>query len=156
MDALSYLIDDQIISVTGLENTTNKTHPAGDTNIDALLTTKKGTRIVLQSFDQKEYGIHDICLYGTKASAVISEYGMFLVEMPARASQFAGIKQLDARQAHSLRVPLSATKDALAHVIECYEKHRAPVSSAASGVTTLSVLDAIATSARRGGGKTLV
>lgn len=143
IDALSYVIDDDIVSAIGSENAVNKTHPAGDPNIDALLTTKKGTRIVLQSFDQKEYGIHDIRIYGTKGSAVITDYGTTLIQTPARPSRFVGVRQLDTARQRSAHIPMSATKDALAHAIACYEKHRSPDSSAASGLATLRVLRAI-------------
>ena len=156
VDALSYVIDDEIVSVTGMKNDMNNTHPAGDINIDAFLTTKKGTKIVLQSFDQKEYGIHDIRIYGTKGSIVLTDYGVELIETPVCSSRFVGIHQLDATRQHSTRVPLSATRDALKYAIECYEKHRIPSSSIASGLTVLRVLDAIFKSAKHGGKKTTV
>lgn len=153
IDALSYLLNDTIVSVIGIEHTENKTHSAGDVNVDALLTTRKGTKIVLQSFDQKKYGIHDIRLYGTKGSIVLTEYGTERIDTPARPSRFVGVLQLDASQSRATRAATSATKDALAHAIERYEKHRAPESSAASGRATLQVLDAIAKSATQGGKK---
>ncbi|GEM_PF-1304415 len=151
VDALAYLLDDHIVSAAASRNATNTTHPVGDVNVDALLTTKGGTTVVLQSFDQKEYGIHDIRLYGTKGSVVLTDYGTTLVETPARPSRFAGIRQLDRTRHRTTRMPLSATKDALAHVIECYERRRKPVSSVGSGLLTLRVLDAVARSAKREG-----
>ena len=156
IDALLYLIDDSIISAIGVKNSMNKTHSTGDANIDALLMTKKGTAIALQSFDQKEYGIHDIHIYGTKQSIVLTGYGMTCIETPARPSQFAGVRQLDTTLRHVVHMPLSATKDALAHAIECYEKRSTPLSSATSGLSTLRVLDAIAKSAKQGGNKVAV
>ena len=153
IDALLYLLGDEIISAIGSKNNANKTHPAGDINIDALLMTKKGTPIVLQSFDQKEYGIHDLRLYGTKGSAVLTDYGVTLVKTPARPSRFVGIKQLDTAREHSVHAPLSATKDVLAHSIKCYEKHRLPASSVKNGLLVVRILDAIAASARQGGKK---
>lgn len=156
IDALSYLIGDEIVSVVGLKNDGNETCPAGDLNADAFLTTKKGTKIVLQSFDQHEYGIHDIRIYGTKWSIVLTDYGMTRVETLARPSRFVGVKQLDTSNARVVQVPLSATKDVLAYAIECYEKHRDPSSSAENGLSTLRVLDAIAKSARQGGKKIAV
>ncbi len=153
LDALMYVLDDSFASVVAIRNTVNKTSPAGDSNTDALLKTKKETTVVLQSFDQKEYGIHDFRIYGTKGSIAVTDYGVTLTETPAGPSRFAGVKQLNSSRARTSRMPLSATKGALAHAIECYEKRRAPLSSARSGVATLRVLEAIAKSARRGGEK---
>ena len=156
IDALAFLIDDGIVSVIGVKNKMNTTHSAGDINVDALLTTKKGTTIVLQSFDQKEYGIHDIRIYGTKGSAVLTDYGRTLIEMFAHPSQFAGVQQLDNFHQQVMRSPLSDTKGVLAHAIECYEKRCTPTSSVASGLSVLRVLDAVARSAKQGGKKIFV
>lgn len=156
IDTLSYLLDDEIISVVGVRNDNNKTFPEDDENVDALLVTKKGTRIALQSFDQKEYGIHDIRIYGTKGSLVITDYGATLVETPVSPSRYAGIRQLDISRELVQYLPVSATKGALAHAIECYEKRRAPTSSVTSGMTVLRVLDAVAESARNGSKKVSV
>lgn len=153
IDALSYLIDDEIVSVIGLKNDKNETYSEGDINVDALLTTKKGTKVVLQSFDQKEYGIHDIRLYGTKGSIVLTDYGMTRIETPARPSRFVGVQQLDASGSRTTQVPLSATKDALAYAIECHERHKVSSSSATSGLSMLRILDAIVKSAKQGGKK---
>ncbi len=156
IDAVGFLLDDEIVSAIGLNNTKNKMHPTVDANIDALLVTKRGTIITLQSFDQKEYGIHDIRIFGTKGSANLTDYGITLVETPAHESRFAGVKQLDTTRECVLHSPLSATKDALAHAIECYEKDMTSASSVSEGLSTLRVLDAIAKSARQNGKKTLV
>ncbi|MFZ1075031.1 MAG: Gfo/Idh/MocA family oxidoreductase [Minisyncoccia bacterium] len=148
VDALSYVLDDEIVSASGFTNAVNKTHPAGDINVDAILKTKKGTTIALQSFDQKEYGIHDIRIYGTKESATLTDYGMTLVETPAAVSQFKGVLQLDGKRRRETHSPLSATKQVLTHAIESYEKKLPQASSATSGLAVLRVLDAIARSAK--------
>lgn len=153
LDALQYLLDDAAISVVAEKNPRNKTFPEGDMNVDALLKTKKGTTIILQSFDQNKYGIHDFRIYGSKGSIVITDYGMTLIETPACSSRFSGIKQLDNSRQSLMHVPLSATEGALRHAIECYEKRRTPLSSAGSGVAVLRVLEAIAKSAKSGGKK---
>jgi predicted dehydrogenase len=156
VDALLYLLDDIVASAIGLKNDMNKIHSVGDLNVDALLTTKKGTKVVLQSFDQKKYGIHDIRLYGTKGSVVLTDYGMTYIKTPVHSSRFAGVRQLDVLHGRTLQIPFSATKDALAYTIQCYERHRSPSSSATSGFLVMRVLDAIAESAKRGGKKVLV
>lgn len=156
LDALTYLLDDEIVSVAAVKNTKNITVPAGDMNVDAFLTTKKGTIIALQSFDQKEYGIHDFRIYGTKGSLTITDYGVTLIEILARPSRFVGVRQLDAAHQRSVHIPLSATEGVLTYAIECYEKRRVPLSSVASGLSALQTLDALTGSAKRGGRKVAV
>lgn len=153
LDTLRYLLDDTPVSAVAEYNFQNKTFPEGDANVDALLKTKKGTTIVLQSFDQDKYGIHDFRIYGTKGSIEITDYGITLVKKPVGPSQFSGIKQLDRRRQRSIHIPLSATKGALAHAIECHERRRVPSSSAENGVSVLSVLEAVVKSAKSGGKK---
>lgn len=156
LDALTYLLDDEIVSVAAVKNTKNSTVPAGDMNVDALLTTKKGTIIALQSFDQKEYGIHDFRIYGTKGSLTITDYGVTLIEILARPSRFVGVRQLDNARQRSVHIPLSATEGVLTYAIECYEKRRVPLSSVASGLSALQILNALTGSTKRGGRKVAV
>lgn len=156
IDALAYVLNDDVASVIGIQNDMNKTHSENDTNVDALLTTKKGAKIVLQSFDQKEYGIHDLRIYGTEGNAILTDYGRMLIEEPARSSRFVGIRQLNRAQAQITQVPFSDTEGALAHAIECYEDRRPPISSVMSGLSVLRVLDAITKSARQGGKKIII
>ncbi|MDO8561475.1 MAG: Gfo/Idh/MocA family oxidoreductase [bacterium] len=153
LDALSYLLHDDIVSVVAAENSENNTFPEGDMSVDALLKTKNGTMIVLQSFDQREYGIHDFRIYGTNGSIDITDYGTTLTETPVGQSRFSGIQQLDSRRGRTVHIPLSATEGALSHAIECHEKHRTPLSSARSGVAVLRILEAMVRSARSGGKK---
>jgi predicted dehydrogenase len=148
VNALAYLLNDEVVSAVALTNSANATHPEGDMNVDALLTTKKGTRVALQSLDQGAYGIHDFHIYGTKGTAVITDYGMTLLETPARPSRFKGVRQLDAARTRYSRVPLSATRDVLAEVLRGGKR-----SSIKDGVTTLILLDAMVRSAKAGGKK---
>jgi predicted dehydrogenase len=156
VDAVSYLLDDQIVWAIGLRNEYNATHPKGDLNVEALLMTRNRIPITIQSFDQKEYGIHDLRIYGTKGSIVFTDYGATLVETRARSSRYVGIKQLDHSRQRSHYRPIGATQGALEHVIACYEECRPTASSAATGTSTMRVLDAIAKSARHDGKKILV
>lgn len=147
INALAYLLRDKIVSVSAFVNKENATHPKGDANIDAMLTTKNGTRIVLQSLDQHAYGAHDFHIYGTKGSAIITDYGAELLETPAHPSRFVGVKQLEAKSTRRFRAPLSATKDALEEALS----PGASASSVESGVAVLAVLDGLAKSAKRRG-----
>lgn len=151
IDALRYLLGEEIRSVSASLNTKNKMHPKGDLNSDALLTTKSGTVITLQSFNQAAYGIHDISIFGTKGSLLLTDYGATLVETPARPSSFAGVRQLDHSKSRVRRADLSPTADALARVIECRERRASSLCGPGEGVAVLRVLDAIRKSAEHKG-----
>jgi predicted dehydrogenase len=156
IDALSYLLDDSIVTARGLKNEHNRTYYNDDFNIDGILETKKGTRISMQSLDQHAYGIHDIHIFGEKGDILISAYGQTAVRRSARPSMFAGIQQLDSKTEKVVSRPLSATKDALVHAIDCYEHKKKPKSGIENGVDTMRILDALARSARSGGKRILL
>jgi predicted dehydrogenase len=151
IDSLRYLVGEDIVSVQAVRNTTHTTCPAGDMNVDALLTTKDGVRIALQSLDQRAYAIHDIHLMGRKGAVTLTDFGQRGVWRSVRPSQFAGIKELSVVRGKELTVPLSATRDALAHAVRCFERKRSPESGIENGVAVLCVLEALKKSANAGG-----
>ena len=151
IDALQYLIADTITSVRAVRNATNKTHPAGDMNIDALLTTEKGMSISLQSFDQDAYAIHDIHIMGSKGVITLTDFGQHGIWRFAGPSQFAGIKELHAARTREQKKPLSATRDSLAHIMRCFEFKRPTESGVKSGIAVLRVLEALKKSAQADG-----
>jgi predicted dehydrogenase len=156
IDTLLYLLDDDVVSVVALQNNHNRTYPAGDENIDALLTTRKGTVVALQSFDQRSYGTHELRIYGTEGSAILADYGLELMEYQARPSRFVGVRLLDAARARVTHAPLSATRGALAEAIQCHEQHRAPRSGAHNGILVTRTLEAISNCAARGGKRVFI
>src|SRR3989338_2830565 len=91
VDALRYLIADKIVSVQALRNAKNTTHPVGDMNVDALLTTTGGVTIALQSFDQHAYAIHDIHIMGKKGAITLTDFGQRGMWRSVGHSKFAGI-----------------------------------------------------------------
>ena len=143
IDALLFLLADEMVSVIGLTNEKNGTHHAGDSNVDGLLETKRGTRITLQSLDNAKYGILDIHLFGEKGDVLISDYGQSAVMRSARASVFANVSQLDSKAVRAMSEPLSATSGALVHAIDCYEQKKVPLSGIESGVRVMQVLEDI-------------
>lgn len=151
IDALLYLLDDPITSVRAVRNTKSGPCPIGDWNVDCMLETKRGTRIVLQSFDQRSYGIHDIRMFGEKGEIAITQFGEQAVRRKVRPSYFAGIKELNMLTGSEEHVALSATEGALQEMISCFELHTAPRSSLSNGIAVLQVLDAARESARRSG-----
>ncbi|OGG73879.1 hypothetical protein A3A40_02610 [Candidatus Kaiserbacteria bacterium RIFCSPLOWO2_01_FULL_54_20] len=153
VDALRYLIADKIVAVQALRNAKNTTHPVGDMNVDALLTTTGGVTIALQSFDQHAYAIHDIHIMGKKGAITLTDFGQRGMWRSVGHSKFAGIRALSVRRGRERRVPLSATRDALLHVIRCFERNVRPESGVESGIAVLRVLEALKKSANAGGKK---
>ena len=156
LDAILYLLNEVPVSVIGITNKKNTTFPAGDTNIDALVSMKSGATVSLQSLDQGAYGILDIKIYGENGAIYISEYGQRATWIPARPSMFDNVKQLDHAHERSQREPLSATQDALAHAIFCSENKQKSLSGVHSGVLILRILEALKKSAHSGGKRSLL
>jgi len=104
IDALLYLLGEPM-TVRCASVNKNAMHPEDDPCVDALLETKSGTRIALQSLDQKAYGIFDIRVLGTRGERVFTEYSSKLLETSARASSFKEVQQLDRAHARVLTGP---------------------------------------------------
>ena len=68
-----------------------------------------------------------------------------------KPSKFAGIRALSAARARESKEPLSATRDALAQAIRCFEAGVRPESGVESGIAVLCVLEALKKSAAAGG-----
>lgn len=156
IDALLFLLDQRISAVHGVLNHRNATHPDNDPNIEGILITESGITITLQSFDQKCFGIHEICVFGEKSAALLHEYGYALNVVPLKHSTVTGLLQfsyVDAQNTHDVR---SMTADALAEVIAAHEEKRAPETGIKNGMETLAVLEALSASALENGAQVMV
>ncbi len=151
IDALSFLLNDPIVSVLARTRELSASCPQGDMNADALMRTESGATVVLQSFDQDAYGAHDFYLFGTRGAFALTEYGTLLEEIPARPSVFAGVNQLERAQAQKERSATSATEAALAEIVSVLDGKGTARSTTTNGLTTLAVLAAIRESAESGG-----
>lgn len=149
IDALRYLLDDAIESVFAQHASRNATHPRGDFNADALLWTRKGTTIALQSLDQSKWGVHEFRILGEKGAIELGEYGYSYERTAAGPSVFAGVRQLDKSKARREYRKESMVAGALSHALECL-KGTPCRSGPASGIDTLKVLDALRRSAIKG------
>jgi predicted dehydrogenase len=148
IDTVLFLLEnDRIISAYGERNMKNRMHPADDENIDALLRTKRGVGISLQSFDQGAYGIHEIRLYGTKGAIVVRDYGYEMSRLKVRPSLFREVRQLT-QSTKKVRREESMVAGALAETLRALETKSAPASGIDNGIQTLKVLDTITKSAR--------
>ena len=145
LDALLQLLGDGM-EVRFARVNKNAAHPPGDPCIDAVLETKKGARIVLQSLDQKAYGIFDILLLCTRGERALLDYGSTLVETRARTSIFEGVRQLDRARASSRRGDPQGT---LAYALACLERGTPPSSGVKNGVQVVELLEKIKNYARK-------
>lgn len=156
IDALLFLLGEKIATTQGVINKRNTTHPLNDPNIDGILITESGITVTLQSFDQKYFGIHEICMFGDKSAAILFEYGYALNIVPLKPSNLTGILQFsygDARNKIDVR---SMTADALAEVIAAHEEKREPATGIKNGMETLAVLEALSASALENGARITV
>ncbi len=156
IDALLFLLGERISAVHGFINERNATHPDNDPNIDGILITESGITITLQSFDQKYFGIHEICIFGEKSAALLHEYGYALDVAPLKRSELTGLPQFSYKDAEGKRDVRSMTADALAEVIAAYEEKRGPETGIKNGMETLAVLEAFSRSALQNGARVAV
>jgi len=151
IDSLLFLLGERITRVSGIRNKKNVIHPAGDTNIDALLETRSGIRIALQSFDQRAYAIHHMNMYGTEGAITLTDHGFtgeWSVIRRGVIPTFTKQKRVQRKD--------SFTKGALDEVVHCYENNSTPKSGLKNGKDVLAILDAVTRSAIRGGKATAV
>ena len=156
IDSLLFLLGERIVAVHGVLNHRNVTHPDNDPNIDGILITGSGITITLQSFDQRYFGIHEICIFGAQSAALLHEYGYALNIVPLKHSDITGLLQFsyaDAQSKHDVR---SMTADALTEVIAVYEEKREPRTGINNGMETLAVLEALSASVRQNGARVTV
>ena len=139
IDTVQFLLNERMVSATGVTNEKNATHPEGDTNIEGVVLTEKDTKISLQSFNQKISPIHELRLYGEKGELHIRDFGY----------TFDWGTEVE-------REEISMTAGALNEAIHAYEDKREAVSGIQNGIETLAVLEALKESATHGGAKTPV
>lgn len=138
IDALQYLLGERV-TVRFASVNKNAAHPKGDPCADAVMETEKGTRISLQSVDQKAYGIFDIRVLGTKGEWAFTDYSSTLTETSARASSFKEVHQLDRVR---VRVLKGREGNPLTEAIRAIAKGERQ-NGALQGVEVMRILDAI-------------
>lgn len=134
IDTVLFLLGGTAVSATGEVNEKNTTHLEGDANIESTLLMENGTKITLQSFDQKVSPIHELRLFGEKGELHIRDFG-YTFDWGTSVE----------------REEISMTSGALDEVIGAYEDKRDAVSGIQNGIETLAVLEALKESAARGG-----
>lgn len=144
IDALLYLLGEDM-AVRWARVNRNAMHVVGDPCIDAVLETKKGTRIHLQSVDQKSYGIFDIRVLGTCGERVFTNYSSTLIETSARTSAFKEIRQLDRARA---RVSQGREGNVLAGALRILARGERQ-NNAAQALTIMRILDSIQHAAKK-------
>lgn len=153
IDALSYLLGEKVVSVLGIENVKNTTHPPGDKNIDGIMVTEGGVVIMLQSLDQQKYGIHDFRIYGEKGAVVITDYGYRVLWITPQSSVFGGVSQLAPAPTKQKVKKISMVQGTLQHALESFEKKSVSESNSVTGIMDMQILEALSQSAQGGGKK---
>ncbi len=151
IDALMFLLNEKIVAVHGRINERNTTHPEHDLNIDGLLITESNITIMVQSFDQKYFGINEIYITGEKNVVLLREYGYALNIIPLKFAPTVGMPRFSYADSENTYDVRSMTNDALAEAVSAYEEKRVPMTSIKNGMETLAVLEALSTSALEDG-----
>lgn len=144
IDALLFLLGEDMTVRWACVNR-SAAHFAGDPCIDAVLETKKGARIHLQSVDQKSYGIFDIHILGTHGERVFTNYSLTLIETSARGSVFKEVRQLDRARS---RVLQGHEGNVLAEVLRLLAR-RERQSDAAQELAVMRILHSIQYAAKK-------
>lgn len=147
IDSIRFLLG-EITWVYALKNPL-VSHPTGDLSVDALLGTRSGARVALQSLEARAYEMADVHLYGTEGSLSITRGGFELVWQKRAPSR-------DWRGYHELRFvaaegkPISYLKSMVSHVVECLDGKASPRCSAEDGLQALMVVETLLRSAKSG------
>ncbi len=139
LDALQYLLGEDMHAVWARTNP-KAMHPSGDSCVDAVLETKTGTRVVLQSIDQKAYGIFDIRILGSKGERALLDNSDALIETPARSSSYKGERALDRARATVRR---GAPAHALDRAAQYLTNRERPESGVENGRAVVELLEEI-------------
>lgn len=156
VDAITFLLTDDIEWVSATKNELNRSHPQNDLNAEMLLGTGKKTVIALQSFDQAKWGIHELRLYGEQGAFEILDYGYRVKKIPIQDSIFEGISELAYSRAEVDKENMSMVEGSLQHLIWCHEEKQMPMSGIVNGSAVLSVLAAARESIKNKGARVQV
>jgi predicted dehydrogenase len=155
LDAVQFLLGDQAAWAWGVENPLNKTAPFGS-NIDGMVSFKKGAVASLQSLDNAQYGIHDLAFYGTKGALFIGQYGFRFKKVQAKDGvTFEGSKELDWEHPETSFDKRSMLEATAAHVADCLDG-AVPESTLEEGYHTMQILETLVASAKEGGRKIMI
>jgi predicted dehydrogenase len=155
LDAVQFLLGDRAAWAWGVENHLNKTAPFGS-NIDGMVGFKKGAVASLQSFDNAQYGVHDLAFYGTKGALFIGQYGFRFKKVQAKDGvTFEGSKELDWEHPETWFDKRSMLEATAAHVAGCLDG-AVPESTLEEGYHTMQILEALVASAKEGGRKIMI
>jgi predicted dehydrogenase len=143
INTIQYMLGENMSVVSAQRDTINTNHPVGDFNATVLFRSQSSIPIVLQSFDQRCYGMNDIDIYCEKGMIGICNFGYEIRETSIEPSLFAGVSQLAYEHARVQTDIRSMVADSLQHCIEVYEGKTTNRNSIASALETLEILDAV-------------
>lgn len=147
LDAALYLLGTRAVKASGLLNPNVLTHPQNDPDIDGIIETENGARIILQGFDKGAWGILELRVYGDAGTVSITEHGYTIERFkPGRRQTMPVLLKKS-----SIRRRESFVGGAHDEVVRCYEKRIQPRSGYMNGIEVLAALDALTASAKKNG-----
>jgi predicted dehydrogenase len=150
-DLLRFYVGD-VAWVQGRVSSNPAPNPA-DPNLDGWIGFTNGATAAIQACDVKDFSIFEICLLGTKGRMRVTASGFDVAFEEAREShRFAGYKEL--YPAPSPVQPEGQREFMLfgvAHLLDCLEHNRPPVSTGHDGRCALEIICALQESATERG-----
>ena len=135
----------------------NVSHRPGDPNIDGWLRLDDGTLVSIQACDASAYAIFEISILGTEGRLRVTDKGRrAALEHIEVCPTFTGIRELSEATFLPLSLP-HATQDCwiphgIWHMLDCLRMGKQSISSGEDGLAALKIIEALISSARRGGG----
>jgi predicted dehydrogenase len=126
-----------------------------DQNLDGWVQFRDGPLVALQACDVRDYTIFELNILGARGRLRVLSHGFAAQLEEARDSgRFAGYREL-----YPTEPPVDASGpreymlQAVAHLLDCLEHGRQPVSSGEDGRAALELISALRQSARDGGSR---
>ncbi len=148
IDALRFLLDDEVDWVTGWENE-SIAKLGSDYNIDGFIHFKKEILVSIQTLNDAAYAIHDIKIYGEKGALFINRFGYRFQWIKARNSDvFSGMLELNADKGQMIKQKLSATSGVITKAVELIKNGRIDKSMASDSLSNIKIINAMVESSK--------
>ncbi|MEK7521080.1 MAG: hypothetical protein AAB560_03315, partial [Patescibacteria group bacterium] len=130
----------------------------GDFNLDAIMETRSGARIIFQSLERNDYGIFEAEFYGSKGMVAVRDLGFVVESVPlCESRRYSGTKALDFDGRKIAKNEKTSFMAAMArHAADCLDGSAKPLATGEDALAALRILTAGRKSAAAGGRKIFI
>ena len=130
----------------------------GDFNLDAIIETRSGARIIFQSLERNDYGIFEVEFYGSKGMVAVRDLGFAVESVPlCESRRYSGTKALDFDGRKIAKNEKTSFMAAMArHAADCLDGSAKPLATGEDALAALRILTAGRKSAAAGGRKIFI